>query len=71
MHVLSHPVPTKLNPMGAEGFGEAGTVGALPAVMNAVLNALAPFGVRNLELPATSKKVWRAVRSASPSAGGA
>jgi aerobic carbon-monoxide dehydrogenase large subunit len=61
MHVLSHPVPTKLNPLGAKGAGEAGTVGALPAVMNAVLNALAPLGVHSLDMPVTSEKVWRAL----------
>jgi carbon-monoxide dehydrogenase large subunit len=65
MHVLSMPVPTKLNPMGAKGAGEAGTVGALPAVMNAVLNALAPLGVRDLDMPATSEKIWRAMRDAA------
>jgi aerobic carbon-monoxide dehydrogenase large subunit len=64
MHVLSHPVPTGLNPLGAKGAGEAGTVGALPAVMNAVLDALAPLGVRDLDMPATSEKVWRAMRAA-------
>src|SRR5438270_5224500 len=65
MHVLSHPVPTKLNPLGAKGAGEAGTVGALPAVVNAVLHALAPLGVRDLDMPATSEKVWRAMRAAA------
>jgi CO/xanthine dehydrogenase Mo-binding subunit len=65
MHVLSHPVPTKLNPLGAKGAGEAGTVGALPAVVNAVLNALAPLGVRDLDMPATSQKVWCAMRDAA------
>ncbi len=64
MHILSMPVPTKLNPLGAKGAGEAGTVGALPAVMNAVLEALAPLGVRDLEMPATSEKIWRAIRAA-------
>jgi carbon-monoxide dehydrogenase large subunit len=64
MHVLSHPVPTRLNPLGAKGAGEAGTVGALPAVMNAVLDALAPLGVRQLDMPATSEKVWRAMEAA-------
>jgi len=63
MTVHSHPVPTKLNPMDAKGAGEAGTVGALPAVMNALLNALAPLGVRALDMPATSEKVWRAMRT--------
>ncbi|MGC2201961.1 MAG: molybdopterin cofactor-binding domain-containing protein, partial [Stellaceae bacterium] len=64
MHVVSIPVPTKLNPLGAKGAGEAGTVGALPAVMNAVLNALEPVGVRSLDMPATSEKVWRAMQNA-------
>jgi len=63
MTVHSHPVPTKLNPLGAKGAGEAGTVGALPAVMNAMLDALAPLGVRELDMPATSEKVWRALRN--------
>jgi len=62
--VESHPVPTKLNPLGAKGAGEAGTVGALPVVMNAVLDALAPVGVRQLDMPATSLRVWRAIRDA-------
>ena len=62
--VKSNPVPTKLNPLGAKGAGEAGTVGALPAVMNAILDALAPLGVRSLDMPATSDKVWRAIQTA-------
>src|SRR5262249_54839245 len=62
--VESHPVPTKLNPLGAKGAGEAGTLGALPVVMNAVLDALAPTGVRELALPATPQRVWRAIRDA-------
>jgi carbon-monoxide dehydrogenase large subunit len=64
MHIESHPVPTKLNPLGAKGAGEAGTVGALPAVMNAVLDALAPLGVRELDMPATSERVWGAIQAA-------
>jgi carbon-monoxide dehydrogenase large subunit len=59
-------VPTKLNPLGAKGAGEAGTVGALPAVMNAVLDALAPLGVRALDMPATSERVWQAMQAARP-----
>ena len=62
--IESNPVPTKLNPLGAKGAGEAGTVGALPAVMNAVMDALAPLGVRDLDMPATSERVWRAIRDA-------
>ncbi|MBT6427861.1 MAG: hypothetical protein HOK30_09390, partial [Rhodospirillaceae bacterium] len=49
---------------GAKGAGEAGTVGALPAVMNAVLDALAPLGVRDLDMPATSDRVWHAIQQA-------
>lgn len=62
--VKSNPVPTKLNPLGAKGAGEAGTVGALPAVMNAIMDALAPLGVKSLDMPATSDKVWRAIQAA-------
>src|SRR2546426_775848 len=62
--VESHPVPTTLNPLGAKGAGEAGTVGALPVVMNAVLDALAPLGVRHLDMPASAERVWNAIREA-------
>ena len=62
--VKSNPVPTRLNPLGAKGAGEAGTVGALPAIMNAILDALAPLGVHDLEMPATSDRVWRAIQAA-------
>ncbi len=64
MHIESAPVPTKLNPLGAKGAGEAGTVGALPAAMNAVLDALAPLGVRDLDMPASPERVWRAIQTA-------
>jgi carbon-monoxide dehydrogenase large subunit len=60
----SNPVPTELNPLGAKGAGEAGTVGALPAVMNALIDALAPLGVRHLDMPATPERVWRAIQEA-------
>src|SRR5690606_2853883 len=56
-----HPVPTATNPLGVKGAGEAGTVGALAATMNAVNDALSPLGVRNLAMPATPEKVWRAI----------
>jgi aerobic carbon-monoxide dehydrogenase large subunit len=64
MVIESHPVPTKLNPLGAKGAGEAGTVGALPAVINAVMDALAPLGVRQLDMPASSDRVWQAIQRA-------
>ena len=60
----SHEVPTKVNPLGAKGVGEAGTVGALPALLNAVNDALAPLGVRHLDMPVTPERVWRAIRDA-------
>jgi carbon-monoxide dehydrogenase large subunit len=64
MVIHSSPVPTKLNPLGAKGAGEAGTVGALPAVINAVVDALAPLGVTELDMPASSERVWRAIQAA-------
>ena len=62
--VSGFPVPTKTNPLGVKGVGEAGTVGALPAVMNAVNDALAPLGVRHLEMPATPARIWRGIQDA-------
>ncbi|HKT17822.1 MAG TPA: molybdopterin cofactor-binding domain-containing protein, partial [Stellaceae bacterium] len=56
--------PTPRNPLGVKGVGEAGTIGALPAVMNAVNDALHRIGAPYIELPATSEKVWRALRTA-------
>jgi len=62
--VDSHEVPTAVNPLGAKGVGEAGTVGALPALLNAVNDALAPLGVRHLDMPVTPERVWRAIQDA-------
>jgi carbon-monoxide dehydrogenase large subunit len=62
--VDSHEVPTAVNPLGAKGVGEAGTVGALPALVNAVSDALAPLGVRHLDMPVTPERIWRAIREA-------
>jgi carbon-monoxide dehydrogenase large subunit len=59
-----HPVPTRVNPLGAKGVGEAGAVGALSAAMNAVNDALAQVGVRHLDMPATPHRVWHAIRDA-------
>ena len=55
--------PTPLNELGAKGIGESGTVGATPALQNAVIDALAHFGVKHLDMPMTAEKVWRAVNS--------
>jgi carbon-monoxide dehydrogenase large subunit len=62
--VDSHEVPTAVNPLGAKGVGEAGTVGALPVLVNAVHDALAPLGVRHLDMPVTPERIWRAIRRA-------
>ena len=66
--LASHPVPTTTNPLGVKGAGECGTVGGLAAVMNAVNDALAPLGIRNLAMPATPERVWRAIRDAGAKA---
>jgi carbon-monoxide dehydrogenase large subunit len=63
-HCESNPVPTKTNPLGVKGAGEAGAVGAMPAVGNALVDALRPLGVRELPMPATPEAVWRAIREA-------
>jgi aerobic carbon-monoxide dehydrogenase large subunit len=59
IEVESNPVPTKTNPLGTKGAGEAGNVGALPAVANAVVDALSEVGVKHVEMPATSERIWR------------
>ena len=58
-------VPTPTNPIGAKGAGEAGAVGALPTMMNAVLDALAPLGVDHIQMPATPECIWRTIKEAS------
>jgi carbon-monoxide dehydrogenase large subunit len=60
----SHPVPAKTNPLGAKGCGEAGCAGALPSVMNALVDALAEYGIGHIDMPATPERVWRAIRTA-------
>ena len=54
--------PCKINPLGAKGVGELGTVGGTPTVVNAIVDALRPMGVTNLEMPVTSERVWRALQ---------
>ena len=53
--------PSPSNPLGIKGVGEAGTIGATPAIANAVIDALEPLGVRHLDLPLTPERVWRAI----------
>ena len=57
--------PTPLNPLGAKGIGESGTIGATPAVHNAVVDALKPYGVKNIQMPANGERVWDAIRNGS------
>jgi len=64
IHCDSNPVPTQTNPLGVKGAGEAGNVGALPAVANALVDALSPLGIRHIEMPATPERLWRAIRQA-------
>ncbi|HVA13096.1 MAG TPA: xanthine dehydrogenase family protein molybdopterin-binding subunit [Stellaceae bacterium] len=60
----SHPVPTKTNPLGAKGGSEAGNVGVPAAVSNAIIDALSPFGITDIKLPARAEEIWRAIRDA-------
>ena len=57
--------PTSANPLGAKGIGESGTIGATPAVHNAVIDALAPYGVRHIDMPVNGENVWRAIAEAT------
>jgi len=59
-----HNVPCKTNPLGVKSIGEAGSVGAPPTVINAILDALRPLGVNHIDMPATPRRVWEAVRTA-------
>ena len=67
--------PSPTNPMGVKGIGEAGTIASTPAVMNAIVDALQPFGVRDIDMPASPMRVWAAINGAQaegqPSAGAA
>ena len=59
---ISHPVPARTNGLGAKGCGEAGCAGALPAVMNALVDALSEYGVTHIDMPATPERVWAAIQ---------
>jgi carbon-monoxide dehydrogenase large subunit len=56
--------PSTSNPMGVKGIGETGTIGSPPAVVNAVVDALAPLGVTDMQMPATPERVWRTIEAA-------
>jgi carbon-monoxide dehydrogenase large subunit len=56
--------PTDVNPLGVKGAGETGTIASTPAVVNAVMDALAPLGIRHIDMPLTPERVWRAIQQA-------
>jgi carbon-monoxide dehydrogenase large subunit len=62
-NALDDSVPAKTNPLGAKGVGESGAVGSTPTVMNAIMDALWPLGVRNVQMPATPLRVWQAIQN--------
>ena len=61
---ISHPVPARTNPLGAKGCGEAGCAGSLPAVMNALVDALSTFGITHIDMPATPLRIWHRIQEA-------
>jgi carbon-monoxide dehydrogenase large subunit len=64
IEVVNMETPTPINPLGVKGIGESGTIGATPAVQNAVIDALSPYGVRHIDMPLNGETVWRAVQNA-------
>ena len=62
----NHPVPTKTNPLGVKGCGEAGCAGGLTSMMNAVIDALADYGIRHVDMPLTPFRIWQAIQAAKP-----
>nr|MDP8995314.1 xanthine dehydrogenase family protein molybdopterin-binding subunit [Pseudomonadota bacterium] len=59
-------IPCKTNPLGAKGCGEAGAIGAPPATINAVVDALQDYGVTHVDMPATPLKLWRLIQEGAP-----
>ena len=66
IEVLSTVTPSPHHPLGLKGIGEAGTIASTAAVYNAVLDAVAPLGVKTLQMPMTPERVWRAMQAARP-----
>ena len=64
IHTLATPSPNNI--LGAKGVGEAGTIGAPAAILNAAMDALRPLGIRDIQMPLTSEKIWRAINAAAP-----
>jgi carbon-monoxide dehydrogenase large subunit len=67
--LLTSETPTTANPLGVKGIGEAGTIGATPAVQNAVIDAVSHLGVRHIDMPTTPERVWNAIQAATKPAG--
>ena len=63
--LLTSETPTPVNPLGVKGIGEAGTIGATPAIQNAVIDAVSYLGIRHIDMPATPQRVWTAISAAS------
>lgn len=63
---ISNPTATAANPLGVKGVGEAGTVGALPAFVNAALDALSAYGIDHLDMPLTPRRIWEAIAASRP-----
>jgi carbon-monoxide dehydrogenase large subunit len=63
--LLASETPTTVNPLGVKGIGEAGTIGATPAIQNAVIDAVSYLGIRHIDMPATPQRVWTAISAAS------
>ncbi len=68
IEVFGMETPTPINPLGVKGIGESGTIGATPAVHNAVIDALSPYGIRHIDMPVNGETVWRAIQDARKSA---
>ena len=63
-NLVTQETPTPRNPLGAKGIGEAGTIGATPAVQNAIVDALGYFGITHIDIPAHPQRIWEAIREA-------
>ena len=63
----STETPTPVNPLGVKGVGEAGTIGSTPAVVNSVVDALRPFGVRHVDMPLKPEKIWKLMQHGAAS----
>jgi carbon-monoxide dehydrogenase large subunit len=64
----NHPSPATTNPLGTKGCGEAGCAGSLSTVVNAVMDALSEMGIKHLNMPLTSERVWQAIQNAKSKA---